>query len=359
MDYIVIMAGGSGTRLWPMSRNDRPKQFQKIISDQTLLQSMYDNAKYILPIEQIYLMAAGKFESLIREQLPELPSKNLLYEPSAKDNGPAFILAAAEIIAKDKDANIVVLWSDQLVKNRPNFVKALNCALKAVRDYPDHIIIVGVKPTEPDPGLGYIKIGKEVKEYAEGPVHTVLEFKEKPDIETARKYVASWNYLWNAGYKIFSAKTLLDEFKKAYPDLADDVDKIIAHIGTKDEQKVISLVWEKFPKLSIEYLLTDKLKKMLVVPADLEWSDIGNWQKLHDVLSTQNGHNMVVKGHHVGVDNEGCLIYAYDKMIATVGLKDTIVVETPDVIFIADKHHAHDVKKVVEKLKEEGKHAYL
>ncbi len=342
-----------------MSRNSRPKQFQKIISDQTLFQSMVEHAQGVMPINRIFVVAPEKFQKEIKEELPALPESNFLFEPSARDNGPAFILSALEILAKESEANIAVLWSDHLIKNETNFKKALSCAFKAVKDYQDHIVTVGVKPTEPDCGFGYIKIGKEVKEYADGSVYKVSEFKEKPDLPTARKYVASWEYLWNTGYKIFSAQTLISEFKKAYPDLVPALEKIAAAIGTPKEHEVIKREWEQFPKLSIEYLLTDKLKNMLVVPADLEWSDIGNWQKLHEVLSLENGHHMVVKGHHVGLDDEGCLIYAHDKLIATVGLKDTIVVETPDVIFVANKGKAQEVKKIVERLKEEGKHAYL
>jgi mannose-1-phosphate guanylyltransferase len=216
-----------------------------------------------------------------------------------------------------------------------------------------------VKPTSADTELGYIKIAKEIKEYPEGILYKVAQFKEKPSPALAKKYLSSWEYLWNTGYKIFSAKMLLSEFRRLYPELEKPVEEIIQAIGSAREEEVIARNWQSFPRLSIEYLLTDKLSKILVVPADLEWSDIGNWQKLHEVLAYESGHHMVVKGHHIGIDDENCLIYSEEKMIATLGLKDMVIVETSDVIFIAHKQHAHEVKKILEKLKEEGKYFYL
>jgi len=359
MDYLVIMAGGSGTRLWPISRNSRPKQFQKIIGDKTLLQNMFSYAKLLLPTKNIFVMAPAVFEQEIRKELPELPSANFFSEPSAKDNGPAVILASARLFAKDNEAYLGILWSDHFIKNPANFKKAFRVAFRAAKEFPDYLITIGVKPTSADTELGYIKIAKEIKEYPEGILYKVAQFKEKPNLALAKKYLSSWEYLWNTGYKIFSAKTLLSEFKRLYPQFKNIVEEIIQVVGSSKEEEVVYKNWQAFPRLSIEYLLVNKLSKILVVPADLEWSDIGNWQKLYEVLASESGHHMVVKGHHIGVDNENCLIYAEEKMIATLGLKDLVVVETADVVFIANKQRAQEVKKILAKLKEEGKYFYL
>lgn len=356
--YAVIMAGGSGSRLWPLSRSDKPKQFQALVGEETLVQGMYKQVAAVLKAERIFVMAAPQFEPLVKEQLPELAGGNFLYEPSPKDNGPAFILAAAEIKHKDPLAVIGVFWSDHIIRQAEEFSRVVSTAFQAAEEHPDSVVGVGVKPTFPDTGLGYIKMGQGVAWYNGTPVFKVAGAFEKPDQKRAEKFAASWEYLWNTGYKFFKAETITNAFRHFYPDLAQALDAIEAALGTPEEKIAIDEAWGVFPKQSIDYLLVDKLENALVVPADLGWSDIGNWKTLHDVLATDDA-TVISRGQHISEGDQNVLAYGQDKLIVTLGLSDIVVVETKDAILVAHKSRAQDIKKIVERLKAEGKESYI
>jgi len=356
--YAVIMAGGSGSRLWPLSRSAKPKQFQTLVGEETLVQGMYKQVAAVLKASQIFVMAAPQFEPLVRQQLPDLPADNFLYEPSPKDNGPAFILAAAEIKAKDPEAVIGVFWSDHIIRQAEEFGRVISTAFQAAAEHPQAVVGVGVKPTFPDTGLGYIKMGKGVGWYSGTPVFEVDQAIEKPDIKRAEKFAASWEYLWNTGYKFFKAETITEAFRKFYPDMADALDAIEMALGTPEEKTAIDEAWQRFPKESIDKLLIEKLENALVVPADLGWSDIGNWKTLHDVLSSDDA-TVISRGQHLSEGDTNVLAYGQDKLIVTLGLSDIVVVETEDAILVAHKSRAQDIKKIVERLKAEGKESYL
>lgn len=364
MNYAVIMAGGTGTRLWPMSRTGKPKQFQKLVSEKTLIQETYERVKKALPPENIFISTNVKYEEEIKLQLPELKSENFIIEPAKRNTAPALAFLAADIYRRDKDAVIATLASDHVVQNVDVFANALETAFASSKKYPDHLILVGINPTRPDTGLGYIKMGSVRTEIAEERVFEVDKFLEKPDQKTAEKYLQSWEYLWNAAYYFFSAKQLLSWFKEYIPetyDLVMEIDKLKASGGNGATQAKIKELFSKAKDEQFEFAVIEKLnpKKILVIPADLGWSDIGNWGTLHDVLSEGYGSSMISKGHHLDVDSENCLVYGANKMIATIGLKDVIIVDTPDAILVANKNKAQDVKKMLDKLKGEGKHLYL
>jgi len=364
MNYAVIMAGGTGTRLWPMSRTGKPKQFHKLVSDKTLIQETYDRVRKAIPAENIFISTNVKYEEEIKAQLPDVKDENFIIEPAKRNTGPALAYVASEIYRKDKDAVIATLASDHVVQNVDVFANSLKTAFKAAAKYPDHLTLVGINPTRPDTGLGYIKMGSVRTEIDSERVFEVDKFLEKPDLKMAEKYLQSWEYLWNAAYYFFTAKQLMDWFKEYVPKthkIMGQIDKLKQEGGNGATQAKIKELFQKAEDEQFEFAVIEKLnpKKILVIPADLGWSDIGNWGTLHDVLSENYDSSMISKGYHLDVNSEGCLVYGNDKMIATIGLQDVIVVDTPDAILIANKNKAQDVKKLLDKLKEEGKHLYL
>lgn len=355
----VIMAGGSGTRLWPMSRKNFPKQLHSLVSDKSLIQETYERLRSFLPPENIFVSTAEQYLNETRRHLPEVPEDNFIVEPSARNTAPAIGLVAAYFAKRDPHSIIATVASDHVVSKTDEFRQVMIAAGEAISKYPDYVATVGLKPTEPNTGLGYIQMNS-MKDTINGQkVFGVKKFVEKPSLASAKKYVSSWEYLWNASYFIWRADTMLDLFKKLAPNFYKPISKIAASLGTEKQSKVIAREYGKMPSGPIDTVIMEKAKKVLILPADLGWSDIGSWASLYDILSNSTGSHIIAKGHHVGLNNQNCLVYAHDKLVATIGLEDVIVVDTADVLLICNKHHAQDVKKIIDKLKEEGKHLYL
>lgn len=356
---IVIMAGGSGTRLWPMSRGNMPKQLQKLVGDKTLIQQTCDRIKGLADPADIYISTVGKYVDEILRQLPEVPRENVLVEPLLKGNAAAIGLTAIHLFKNDPNAVMVMLPADHVVTELEMFHKVVRAAVDIVENDPQKLVTIGIKPTSPNTELGYIQMNKLYKEVDGLEVFTVKQFVEKPDLVKAQKFVTNWQYLWNSGYFIWKVSTMLELYKQFLPNTYKQLEVIANSIGTPKYQAVLSECYAMTDETSIDFGIIEKAKEILVVPADLGWSDVGTWSSLHDILSSITGHHTISKGHHTGIDSENCLVYAGEKMIATVGLKNIIIVDTPDVLFIADKSSAKNVKKIQEKLKEEGKHLYL
>lgn len=345
-NFVLIIAGGVGTRLWPLSRQKKPKQFQRFFNEESLLQHMVNLVKQNIPLEHILVMATPEFRSVIEEQIPGLPAQNILFEPARKDNGPAVVLGMIQIAKIDPEGVVCILWSDQLIKEASNFHQMLETAFQNAKSHPEYLITVGAKPTCADTGLGYIQMGKEVKSATSQPIFGVRRFVEKPDQQTAKYFIESWEYLWNTGYKIMGARNFLQAFKQTQPKLVDLVDKISQ---AKDEHKIAQL-YEKFPKESIEYLFTQYWNKILVIPADIGWSDVGNWNTLHDILKGEDDQKMVLRGEVVNHQTNNCLIFAKNKPIIAIGLENLIVVDEGDCLLIMEKSRAQDIKNIINQL---------
>jgi len=350
------MAGGSGTRLWPMSRKDKPKQFQKFSSQKSLLQETYDRIKDLVPKENIYVSLTSDVVDGAREQLPRILKDNFIIEPEAKNTAPATGLAAAKIFLLNPNAIIATVASDHTIEKVGNYQQAINHFFDFVKKNPKYLAAIGIKPTRPDTGFGYIKVGKKI----EGSnLYQVEQFVEKPNLETAKKYLASGNYLWNGCYFAFHAGELLKVFSKYEPNIYRGLKNILKAFGQKDEAKIIQDEYANFEKVPIDTAIAEKYDKLAVIPADMEWSDVGTWASLYDLLSKREKEHTISQGHHIGIDNKNCLIYGGDKLLATVGLEDIIIVDTPDVTLVCNKNKSQDVKKLIDKLKEEGKSSYL
>lgn len=350
--YAVIMAGGTGTRLWPVSRKEKPKQFQKFTSSKTMIQETYERVAKVVSGENIFISTTKEYKSLVLEQLPEISEKQLIIEPSARGTAAAIALVAKSIQQINPKAIVATVASDHAIKNVDEFVAVIMTALETAEKNQDKLVTVGINPTYPDTGMGYIKMGKEFSN-EKRRIFYVDSFVEKPDQETAEKYLAGWEYLWNASYFVFSAEKFLGWTRKYTP-------KIINVLNIENEEER-NQKYETLDNVPIDTAMVEKMEadSRLVVPSELQWSDVGNWGALFDFFKDSLKSEMIVKGNHIDAGSKNCMVYSEDKLVATIGLDNIIVVETKDAILVANKNNVSEVKKIIDKLKEEGKHLYL
>jgi mannose-1-phosphate guanylyltransferase len=357
MMYAVIMAGGSGTRLWPRSRQNRPKQFHSLTSDRSLLQETITRLSPAVEIEQTYVIAGKSHVKSILEQIPDLPDSQVIAEPSARNTAPAVGIMAVILEARDPGAIMMVLPADHFIAKGEDFRRLLGVVEDVVKE-DDFLLTLGIKPTYPETGYGYIEIAKEYKEVEDDKVFWVKSFKEKPNVETAQEYVASWRYLWNSGMFVWKASTILKLFEKYAPEIYEGLVRYRKALDTPDEAEVLKAVYKDFPSISVDYAILEKAERVLVVPADIGWSDIGSWAALHELLSFDGETNVVI-GRHVGIDTHNCLIHGGSRLIATVGLDNMVIVDSDDVLLICPKGRSQEIKHLLDKLKKQGRTEYL
>lgn len=355
--YAVVMAGGSGTRLWPRSRENRPKQFQALYSDKTLLQETVSRLEPLIPREYIYVIANRAHEPIVKEQLPWLRPENWIGEPVGKDTAPAVGIAATVIHRRDPNAVILATPADHIITKEMLFRRLLKVA-EQVASEGSNVVTIGVRPTCPETGYGYIQMSEAHRTIDDIDVHEVISFKEKPDLRTAEEYVSSWHYVWNSGMFIWKTQTVLDLYKAHAPDIYKLMMRYDKAIGTPDEETVLEEVYEAFPKISVDYAILEHAENIHVIPAAIGWSDLGSWSALHEIMDADDDGNTVV-GSHVGIDTHNCLIHSRDRLIATIGLDNMIIVDGGDVILVLPNGRSQDIKALLEELKKQGKADYL
>ena len=349
-NYAVIVAGGSGTRLWPLSRKSLPKQMQKFVSDKTLIDETVERLGSIVPRENIYISTASAYVQQIQELLPQIARQNIIVEPEARGTTVAFSLFSHIIHARDPEAIIFTLASDHTVTGVDSFQQALDETFAFVRTHEKHIALLGIKPTHPDSGLGYIKVDKIISDHP--LTYSVEKFIEKPTVAVAKKYLKTGEYYWNAAYYCFKAATLLQAYTEADPNLTKWV-KAYLESGDKND-------FLKVPQKAHEIeTINANSYPLALIPADFSWSDIGSWASLHDVLS--KGEEVVSKGLHVDLDSTGSMVMSEDsaKLVVTVGLSNVIVVNTDDAILVMDRNRSQDIKEVLQHIKEKNLERYL
>jgi len=344
---ILIMAGGRGTRLWPLSRTEKPKQFQKLISDKTMLQ---ETAERLLPLgdwRDIYISTSSYYVKETQKELPKVLKENIIDEPVNRERASSIALSAAFLIKRCPDEIAVVLPADHLIKKSGALISAIKNGADFVEKNPDYILTIGIKPDAVDTGLGYMKKGKVFFKDKKQAVFKVEKFIEKPDLETAKALIKSGDYFWNSGIYVFKPKNLIEKYKKFVPDTYERILKFINAVDTPEYREVLGKEYPGSDPVSFEYSIVENDAKVLMVLADLGWSDIGSWAVLKDSLVKHNSKNFV-KAAHLDIGSKDLLVYGSPKkLIATVGLKGLIIVDTPDVILICDKSQSQDVKKIV------------
>lgn len=351
----LILAGGKGERFWPRSRKNCPKQFLSLTDDgKTMIQKTVDRIRSLVEPEDIFISTNASYKELVKEQLPDVPGSNILCEPVGRNTAPSIGLGAVHIRKKYEDAVMLVLPSDHLIGDEDTFRSVLSEAIETAEEE-SCLVTMGITPTAPETGYGYIKF---LREGARKNAYKVERFVEKPDLEKAKEYLADGGYLWNSGMFVWKVSTILGCIEKYLPEIYSGLAKIEEAIGTADQESILNSSFETMPSESIDYGVLEKEDGIRVLPGDFGWDDVGSWLALGRMRSLDDAGNLV-SGNTVTTGVSSCIIEGGQKLIAAVGLKDLVIVDTEDAILICNKDNTADIKKIVESLRKDKREEYL
>ncbi|MGD2295379.1 MAG: mannose-1-phosphate guanylyltransferase [Candidatus Aminicenantes bacterium] len=354
---VIILAGGAGTRFWPVSRKIRPKQFLPIVSEKTMIEETIDRLSSQVPLKNIYTIANAEKTEMIKSILPNLPEKNLLVEPAGRNTAPSLILATAWIHHQNPKAVMAALPADHLIRDSAHFLRKLEAAAAAASSG-DYLITFGIPPTSPATGYGYIRFSSVRPIHSlDEPFYAVQEFKEKPDLKQAKAFLKRGNYFWNSGMFLWQADVFGRKLERFAPGMFSYWTHIREALKSNDEARIVSL-FEDIPSISIDYALMEKAEGVLMARGDFGWSDVGVWSSLTDIWP-QNKAGNVLRGDNIILDSRDCLVYNPDKLTALIGVKDIIVVNTEDALLIAHRDQDQKVKDIVGNLEKKKKTEYL
>ncbi len=353
--YGVILAGGSGTRFWPYSREMYPKQLLKIFGDQTLIQATLSRIAPIIPSDGIYIVTNPQQGEQIQFQLPpSTKGPHFITEPMGRNTAAAIGLAAMVLSKRDPEGVMAVLSADHFIQDKEQFLEVLLQGRSLAKK--GYLVTIGAKPTRPETAYGYIQKGEPLSDGHGGS--RVARFVEKPDRPTAEGYIKSDAFFWNAGFFIWKASCILEEIFKFMPELAAGLTKIKEALGTDQEEEILKEVYPALPSISIDYGVLEKSDRLAVIPAEMGWEDVGSWSALDEVLPKDENGN-IITGNVVNIGSTDSIIYGNCRVVAVVGLKDVVVADTQDATLICSKDRAQDVKKVVEALKKREGDSHL
>ena len=376
---IVILAGGHGTRLWPVSRKGVPKQVRPFLDTDTLLQKTIQRLESVIERDRIFILKHEQYRNLVASQTETIAPANIICEPSRRDNAPAICLATMTIAERDPDGLIGICGADAYIANEDRYKDILSSIPDILLAHPNEGVLLGVVPQYPETGYGYIEyeISNIKYQISNTCVYTVKRFVEKPDIETAKDYIKQENFLWNPLQFFFTVKHLLSLYEQYAPEIYTGVQ---AMMQIEDEDKKRN-IYDALPAISIDYAIMEKIPDLLVIPADIGWLDIGHWRAVQDIFSSslspkggdtplasslyqgegsEGSWGMIVKGKHIGIDTQHSLIYSEaNRLIATIGISDMIIIDTPDALLICPKDQAQRVKELVKKMQDTGLEEYL
>lgn len=357
--YAVIMAGGGGTRLWPLSRQAHPKQMLELFGDQSLFQIAVNRLEGLFPLERILVVTVEEQAAALKEECPDLPEGNFLLEPAPRGTASVVGLAATVLARRDPEAVMAVLTADHFIPNVDRFQAILKDAREVAAD--GHLVTLGIEPTYPASGYGYIRIGSPLEGYAGIDAHEVVRFVEKPDRERAREMVSGGDHAWNSGMFVWRVDRILEEIDRQMPALADGLEEIAAALDTPQREETLARVWKGLEKETVDYGIMEGARNVAVLPAQgLGWSDVGSWDSIFELLPEDEHGNVVVRGEHLGIDSRGLLVYdgRNHELVVTIGLEDVVVVDTGDVLLVCRRDRAQEVRTVVREL-DDSEHEHL
>ena len=355
--YVAIMAGGIGSRFWPMSRTAYPKQFLDVLNTgKTLIQWTYERYAKFIPDENIFIVTSEEYVGIVKEQLPNLPLQNILAEPSRKNTAPCIAYISFKLAQLDPEAVFVVAPSDHLILEEEAFQQTALQALDFVENIKS-LVTLGIKPTHPNTGYGYIQY--EGNEVANG-VYKVKTFTEKPDLEIAKTFITSGDFLWNAGIFAWKASTILAAFEKHQPEMFELFDQQRALFNTAKEHQAITKIYPQCVNISIDIAIMEKADNVYVIPSSFGWSDLGTWNSAYENIEKDYLGNAVASNNVVVIDATKCMINApKDKLVVVQGLDDFIVVDTKDVLLICSKEKEQSIKEYVAEVKRNKGDQYI
>ncbi len=362
MNYAVILAGGTGKRLWPLSRHKRPKQVLKLFENQTLLRQCFERLLNIFDERNILILTNADFAETIRDNISELPYGNIIAEPAVRDTAGAIGLAATILSKYDPNATMAILTADQQITPDETIQQALDDAISYVNENPETLLTFGIKPKFPSTQLGYINCTDPQKHPSlENKIYDVKSFTEKPDEETAKKYIEQGNYFWNSGMFVWKARTILNNLKKYLPQCAEPLEKIKKNWETPNQKLALNEWFEKLPKISIDYAVMEKAENVKAIELDCNWLDMGSFTSLADVIKSDENNNIVVAAESELMDCSDSILVTEDSghLIAGIGLEKMVVAHANDVTLVCPISQIHRIKELLKKIKDEGKEKYL
>jgi len=356
----VIMAGGVGTRFWPRSREKSPKQFLEIIGKKTMIQTTVERLDKFVRIQDIFVVTNKVQQSLVKKQIPELPEENIIIEPVGRNTAPCIGLAAMHVMKLDPDAVMVVLPSDHLIREVGEFQRVLSVAVETAYKS-SSLLTIGITPTHPETGYGYIQMFDEKGEhnpYFDKGVLKVKTFAEKPNLATAEKFLKSGDFLWNSGMFVWRADAILNQMQTCLPDMFAELAKIQEVLDTPQYQSILEKVYGLIRGISIDYGVMEKADAVYVIPGDFGWNDVGSWREVWKVSGKDDNGNSIT-GKVISRDAKNCLVHSSDKLIAVIGAEDLVIINTDDAILVCKIDRSQDVKEIADYLRRKQMNEYL
>jgi mannose-1-phosphate guanylyltransferase/mannose-6-phosphate isomerase len=351
--YAVILAGGSGTRFWPLSRELYPKQFLKVLSDRTLIQETVKRVTPWIPAERVLVVTGALHAEAVRFQLAGagVPKANILVEATGRNTAPAIGWAAEAIRRRDSEGIMLVMPSDHIIPDDGEFIRAVELAMNVAQE--KWLVTFGIRPSRPETGYGYIQAQPKrlLRSQAELTAMAVARFVEKPDLPTAKRYIRSGKFYWNSGIFIWRADAILEEMEKSLPILSAGLTRLERALDTPEQARAVEEFYRDAESISIDYGVLQKARRVAVIPAPFRWSDIGNWRSLEEVADKDQAGNVCI-GPILDLGSRGSILYGEQRLVATIGLTDMVVVDTADATLVCPKDRAQDVKRLVELLRE-------
>lgn len=367
MLYAVIMAGGAGTRLWPESRRDWPKQLLRIRAGRTMIQATVDRLGDLVPPGRVLIATTERLAGKIQQQLTQLPRESMLCEPCPRNTAPCIGLAAIRIMREDPGATMAVMPADHIIEQEEAFQGALRFAEALVQEQPERLVTFGIRPTYPAESFGYIEGGKPLNSEASASfdnppaVYNVKQFHEKPDAEAARRYLEAGTFSWNAGIFVWKARTIWDALARYEPKMFEHLGRIADTVDTPQFPEVLDDEFARIEGKSIDYAVMERYPEVVVIEAPFDWDDVGSWRSLERLQEPDEHGNLIDAARHVAIDAEGAIVRAGDPnhVVVLMGVKDLIVIVTPDATLVAHKDNEESIRQVIEELKDRGWQQYL